>query len=94
MAREILQEAERFCREGIPLEAFERSKRALYGEIVSGLDNMGNVANGLVNMALRGRDLFAYVDSLADLKPEEASLRLGRIFREEQSVLSVILPLE
>ena len=94
VAREILQEAERFCREGIPLEAFERSKRALYGEIVSGLDNMGNVANGLVNMALRGRDLFAYVDSLADLKPEEASLRLGRIFREEQSVLSVILPLE
>ena len=62
---------------------------ALYGEIVSGLDNMGNVANGLVNMALRGRDLFAYVDSLADLKPEEASLLLGRIFgRNRASSLS------
>ena len=46
---------ERFQREGIPAEAFERSKRALYGELVAALNSTGSIANGLVNMHLKGR---------------------------------------
>ena len=93
-AQALLQEAKRFQTEGIPQEAFERSKRALYGELVSALNNTGSIANGLVNMALRGRELFTYIDSLASLKPEDVTDQLNRVFQEEQSVLSIILPLE
>lgn len=94
VAQALLQEAERFQKEGIPQEAFKRSKRALYGDMVSSLNNMGSVANGLVNMTLRGRDLFTYMDCLADVKPEDVADKLPRVFREEQSVLSTILPLQ
>ena len=94
VAKSILQEVRRFQKEGIPPEAFERSKRCLYGEIVSALNSTGNIANGLSNMELRGRELFTYIDALAQLRPEDAEEKLQQIFQEEQSVLSVILPLE
>ena len=94
VAKSILQEVRRFQKEGIPPEAFERSKRCLYGEIVSALNSTGNIANGLSNMELRGRELFTYIDALAQLRPEDAEEKLQQIFLEEQSVLSVILPLE
>ena len=94
VAKSILQEVRRFQKEGIPPEAFERSKRCLYGEIVSALNSTGNIANGLSNMELRGRELFTYIDALARLRPEDAEEKLQQIFLEEQSVLSVILPLE
>ena len=54
VAQAILEEVERFQREGIPAEAFERSKRALYGELVAALNSTGSIANGLVNMHLKG----------------------------------------
>ena len=92
-AQAILEEARRFRKEGIPEEAFQRSKRALYGEIVSSLNSTGNISNGLANMALKGRELFAYIDALAGLRLEDCQQSLDRIFQEERSVLSVIRPL-
>lgn len=89
----ILREVERFRKEGIPQEAFERSKRALYGEIVSSLNSAGNIAHGLVNMNLKDRELFTYIDSLAELRPEDGTEKLDLIFQEDQSVLSTILPI-
>lgn len=94
VAQAILREAERFRQEGIPLEAFERAKRSLYGEMVSALNSPGSIANGLVAMTLKGRELFTYIDALASLRPEDGEEKLHRIFQKEQSVLSAILPLE
>lgn len=92
VAQAILREAERFRQDGIPEEAFQRSKRALYGEIVSALNNTSSIANGLVNMHLKGRELFAYIDSLAALQAKDVQKKLEQVFVPEQSVLSVILP--
>ena len=92
VAQAILEEVERFQREGIPAEAFERSKRALYGELVAALNSTGSIANGLVNMHLKGRELFTYIDSLAPLRLEDGEERLRKVFQRERSVLSVILP--
>lgn len=91
-AQAILEEVERFQREGVPPEAFERSKRALYGELVAALNSTGSVANGLANMHLKGRELFTYIDALASLRPEDGEERLKKLFQREHSVLSVILP--
>ena len=93
VAKAILAEAKRFQKEGIPEEAFERSKRALYGEIVSSLNSTGNIANGMANMALKDRELFTYIDSLASLSLEDCQKTLDRIFQEDRSVLSVIRPI-
>ena len=93
VAKAILAEAKRFQKEGIPEEAFERSKRALYGEIVSSLNSTGNIANGMGNMALKDRELFTYIDSLASLSLEDCQKTLDRIFQEDRSVLSVIRPI-
>lgn len=93
VAKAILTEAKRFQKEGIPEEAFERSKRALYGEIVSSLNSTGNIANGMANMALKDRELFTYIDSLASLSLEDCQKTLDRIFQEDRSVLSVIRPI-
>lgn len=93
VAEVILRQAQRLQNEGIPSDAFERSKRALYGEIVSSLNSAGNIAHGLVNMSLKKRELFTYIDALAELRPEDCVEKLHSIFQKEQSVLSTVLPL-
>ena len=93
VAQAIQEEVRRFQREGIPQDAFRRSQRSLYGEVVAALNSTGSVANGLATMALRGRELFTYVDALATLTPAHVHQKLTDIFREGNSVLSVILPL-
>ena len=49
LAPAILEEVSASSVEGIPAEAFERLKRALYGELVAALNSTGSIANGLVN---------------------------------------------
>ena len=56
------------------------------------LNSTGSIANGLVNMHLKGRELFTYIDSLASLRLEDGEERLRKVFQRERSVLSVILP--
>ncbi len=91
VAEAIEAEVERFGREGIPEDAFERSKRAIYGENVAALNSPSNIANSLINFTFKGREMFAYIDALADLRPEDAADKL-RILQKGKSVLSVISP--
>lgn len=93
VAQAICQELQRLYREGIPREAFERAKRALYGENISALNSTASTANGVLNLSLKGRELFAYIDALADITVEDAAQKL-ELLREDRSVLSVVWPLE
>ena len=93
VAAEIQAEVERFAREGIPAEAFENAKRALYGENIMALGNVSNIANALVNFSFKGRRLFDYIDVLADLTLEDAKSKLA-LLQNDKTVLSVIEPLE
>ena len=43
-------------------------------------------------MYKRQRELFAYIDSLATLQAKDVQEKLEQVFDQEQSVLSVILP--
>ena len=91
VAGEIQAEVERLRREGIPKDAFERSKRSIYGENVSALNSASNIANGLINFSFKGRELFTYIDALAELSPEDCLPKLA-LLRPDRSVLSVIRP--
>lgn len=88
----ILEEAARMKREGVPQDAFERAKRALYGENISALNSAASIANGILGLALKGRELFTYIDALAAVTIEEVERKI-EILREDRSVLSVIRPL-
>lgn len=92
VAEAIQSEVEKFRREGIPREALERSKRSAYGENVAALNSTSYIANSLIGMDFKERELFSYIDALADLRPEDCFSKL-RIMDREKSVLSIIRPL-
>lgn len=93
VAQAIQEEAVRLAQDGIPQEAFERSKRALYGENVAALNSTASIANGVLNLSLKGRELFTYIDAIAHLTLEQVAAKL-ELLQAGRSVLSVIRPLE
>ena len=92
-AAEILEEVEKLRRDGIAPEDFRRAKKAVYGRNISGLNSAEGIANGLVAMALSGREVFAYMDELSALTPEDVTQCLQRCMNKNQEVLSVIWPM-
>ncbi len=92
VADAIAAELHRLCQEGIPRDAFERSKRAVYGEIIAALNNTSSISHALISFSLKGRELFTYIDALAELKLEDVQQKLA-LFQKEKSVLSVVSPL-
>ena len=91
VADAIWEEISKFRREGIPQDAYERSKRALYGEAISALNSTSSISNALLSFSFKGRELFTYIDALAELTLEEVQQKLS-VFDKEKSVLSVIRP--
>lgn len=92
VADAIAEEVQRFCREGIAQDVFERSKRALYGDIISALNSTASIANALLTFTFKGRELFTYIDALAELTMEDVEKKLS-VFQKDKSVLSVVRPL-
>ncbi len=93
VADAIQREIDRLCREGLSEDAFDRSKRTVYGVNVAALNSVSNIANALINFAFKDREIFTYIDALAGLTPENSMEKL-RGLQKEKSVLSVIWPME
>lgn len=92
VAEAIKKEVARVKEEGLDAEAFESSKKALYGANISGLNSTSNIANAITTLHFKGREFFEYIDAFADITLEDVNKRLKKIMREDRSVLSVILP--
>lgn len=92
VAEAIEAEVERFRREGIPTEAFENAKRAIYGTNVSALNSTSNIANAMISFTFKDREIFTYIDALAGLRPKDAAEKLQEL-QSDKKVLSVIRPL-
>lgn len=93
VAEAIQAEAERLMREGLPEEDFQRAKRSIYGENLAALNSTGSIANALLSMTFKGRELFTYIDALADMTLAECQEKLA-LFRADRRVLSVIRPVD
>lgn len=87
----IREEAARLKKQGIPEAEFRWAKRSLYGDCISALDHAQGVANWLADLALRGLELFTYIDALAGLTLGQVEAKLD-VLRDDRSVLSVIWP--
>lgn len=57
------------------------------------MNSTSNIANALASFTFKGRELFAYLDALAELQLSDIQQILERVFDESKTVLSVILPL-
>ena len=90
---QVLEEGIASLREnGLSDAAFERAKRSVYGRNVAALNSAGNIANAMASSAFSGRELFRYIDCVAEADKESVLKRLEVQLRPEYSALSVVLP--
>ena len=90
VAEEIRAETERLRRDGIDPEAFQRAKKALYGRNIAALNSVDNIANSMAVFAFAGRELYSYIDELANAKLDSVQKRLEEALDPAYSALSVV----
>ncbi len=93
VAGEINQEIARIRKNGIDPVAFERSKKSVYGRIISSFNSVDYLANAMAADAFSGRELFEYIDSVAKADINSVQNRLNTQLKPEYSALSVVKPL-
>lgn len=79
---------------GLPREDFERSKRALYAQMIRWFDSTDNIANNFLQFALDDCDLLDYADAISKVTYEDASLLLSKMFCDEFYSLCIVNPLK
>ena len=94
VADAVTAEAERLRREGISPAAFERAKKAVYGRNIASLNSAENIANAMVSLTFSGRELFSYLDAIAETELSDVQKRLECQMLPEYSVLSAVLPIK
>lgn len=94
VAREIKAEIEQVRKNGLDKKAFENAKKAIYGRNIASLNNIGSIANSLISLTFSGRELFSYIDAVAEADIDSVTARLETQLRPELSALSIVLPNE
>lgn len=90
-AAEIIKEEIRTAKKnGIDEEEFKLAKRAVYGNVVSGFNSNENIANVLADMHFNDRELFEYVDAIANAELKDIENRLNEILDPDNCTLSVV----
>lgn len=77
-------------RDGLSAEDFEIAKRAVYGENLSSLNNVGTIANNILGYHFSGNEMFAYFDAIANTTLSDVERRLGEILDVANCTLSVV----
>ncbi len=88
----LLAEVERFRRHGIDSAAFRRAKNTVYGGSIAALNDVGTIANSMTSLELADRDLFSYIDAVANADADSVLSRLQVQLKAENAALSVIQP--
>ena len=89
----IKKEVNRLRKEGIPKEDFERAKKAIYGRNVAALNSSETIANCLIALSFSNRELFEYIDALAEITLEEVTASLQTHMLEQYAALSIVEPI-
>jgi len=80
--------------DGLPTEDFERSKRALYANMVKWFDSTDDIANNFLQFKLDDGDLLDYADALAGVTLDDVTALLKEAFKPEYYSLAIVKPLE
>lgn len=78
----------------MPIDEKELSiaKKALYGSTVASFNSVETIANTLIDFALSGRELYAYLEALINTTSEDIKNRLNEQLDVNNCSLSVMLP--
>lgn len=79
-------------KQGINAEDFEIAKKAVYGEAISALNKTDTIANMIVDFDFSGRELYAYIDAVANTTIEDVKDRMLEQLDSGKTALSVIFP--
>ncbi len=78
---------------GLDEIAFERAKKAVYGQTISSFNNISSIADLTLDFDFSGREIFDYIDILQNATLEKADERFKNELDPELSSLSVVEPL-
>lgn len=94
VADEIKKEIVKIREQGLDPAAFNRSKKAVYGRIISSFNSVDYLANAMAADAFAGRELFQYIDAVASADIKSVQNRLNRQLLPEFSSLSIVKPID
>ncbi len=86
----IKEYIENLKKTGIDKDEFEIAKRATYGDAISGLNSTDNIANLITDFDFSDRELYTYIDAIANTTLEEVESRLCTMLCVDKTTLSVI----
>ncbi len=77
---------------GISKEDFEMVKKSLYGEEIAAFNSNSQIANAVIDDYFMGRNLFGYIETIANATLDDVNLILGELIDEDNTTLSRIIP--
>ncbi|MCI9413819.1 MAG: insulinase family protein [Clostridiales bacterium] len=92
VCEEIRAEINRLRREGIAPADFEAARRAVYGRMVAGLNDVENCADARISDLFNGREPFALIDETATLGVQLVTKLLDEDLRDECAAVSIVRP--
>ena len=75
---------------GIDKEDFEIARKSVYGDSVSSLNSVSAISNSIIDYAMQGNEIFAYIDAVANAKLEDINARLAEMLDVDNCTLSVV----
>lgn len=85
-------EVEKFKKNGLNEEHFERIKRKIYGDYVTEYNSVGDIARMFLSDSFKGINSFDYIEKYNTVTREYVEQVLREVFDEEKMVLSVVRP--
>lgn len=92
VSRAIQQEIDQIRQHGFDQSDFEAARNALYGRMVSGMNDVENCGDMLVSDYFSGREPFGFLNAAAEVRPQDVQALLADNLFPEQGTLSVIRP--
>lgn len=92
VAEEIVNEIKRFRENGFDNDAFERTKKKLYGRMIMGMNDVDGIANNMVASYFSGEDIFTDFEIYKTVTLDDIKSLFDKTLDEKYSVLSVINP--
>lgn len=75
---------------GIDKEDFEIARKSVYGDSVSSLNSVSAISNSIIDYAMQGNEIFAYINAVANAKLEDINARLAEMLNVDNCTLSVV----
>jgi len=75
-------------------EDFERSRRILYADYITGFDATEDIAQSLITYAMDGVELFDFIPTVKSITLQEITQLMKTCFDPSRFVLSVVSPLD